>query len=627
MREINALMIGNANTGKTTIFNELTKSDFHTGNWYGVTVSGVKKEFKHKDNIIILEDLPGIYSLKLAGAEERVTLERLKRGADVVLNICEVKSLARNLYLTLQLKAIGVNMIVAVNMADEQKDFTIDFDLLSKKLQVPVIPISAKKKINLETLCDEIIKSAAKPKNLAPDIEKALSDLDAQSVYAYIDSLMPKIKKQQKPASELSKADKIILNKFLCLPIFILIMGAVFFLTFELAGRYFSDVLGLGIEKLQKAVSVGLAKAGASEGFNNLICEAVLGGAGSVIEFLPQITFLFLGLAILEDSGYMARAAYVLDGALQKLGLNGRAAYTLLMGFGCSATAVFTAKSIEQPSVRLKTVMITPFMSCSARMPVFLAIAGAFFARNSYLAVTALYLGGIAAACVWALILNKFLKIDIKENDFFVELPPYRLPSFRRVIKVVGKEIKNFFIRVCTILFLVNMIVWVLGSFNWRFGYVGLAGDSILKDISQFLLPAFRPIGITKWQAVSALIFGLVAKETVISTIATLGGISFVLPSWRQAVPFLVFVLLYSPCVATIAAISKELGRKWAAISFFIHLFTAYIISMLVFNAILLAGISLSILIFLAAVMVLIMLLRTIVRFDIKNQSVKKDKA
>jgi ferrous iron transport protein B len=617
-------MIGNANTGKTTIFNELTKSDFHTGNWYGVTVSGVKKEFGYKDHTIVLEDLPGIYSLKLAGAEEKVTLERLKRGADIVLNICEVKSLARNLYLTLQLKALGVNMIAVVNMADEQKDFYIDFERLSQILQVPVVPVSAKKRINLDALLERILLSAQTPAKPSIDIEKELQEIDAQKAFAYIDSLMREVKKPKKPAGGLSKADKIILNKFLCLPVFILIMGAAFFVTFEVAGKFFSDILGRGMESLRSAVWSGLNRAGASEGFNKLICEAILEGAGSVIEFLPQIAVLFLCLAVLEDSGYMARAAYVLDGILQKLGLNGRAAYTLLMGFGCSASAVFTAKSIEQPGVRLKTVMVTPFMSCSARLPVFLAISGAFFAKNSYLIVTALYIGGIAAACIWALVLNKFLKIDFRENDFFVELPPYRFPSLRRALKVVGKEIKNFFVRVCTVLFLVNIIVWFLGSFNWSFGYMGLAGDSILKDISQFLLPAFMPIGITKWQAVAALICGLVAKETVISAITTLGGINFILPSWKQAVPFLVFVLLYSPCVAAIAAISRELGRKWAVISFFIHLASAYIISMLAFCAILLADISVNILIIFAGLIVLTLLLRALFGFDLKSKDQKK---
>jgi ferrous iron transport protein B len=615
-------MIGNANTGKTTLFNELTKSNLHTGNWYGVTVAGEKKAFRFKGYEIILEDLPGIYSLKLAGAEEEITLNRLRRGGyDLVLNICEVKALARNLYLSLQLKALGVNMILVVNMADEQKDFVIDFDLLSKTLQVPVVSISAKKRINLDILCEQIINSFKnQTKKPIQDIEKKLQGLNAPEAYSYIDNLMQRVKKQKTIKNDLSKADKIILNKFLCLPIFALIMGAVFFLTFELAGRYFSDILGQGISKLESIISTGLKKAGASWGFNKLVSEAILGGAGSVIEFLPQITLLFLCLAILEDSGYMARAAYVLDGALQKIGLNGRAAYTLLMGFGCSASAVFTAKSIEQPSVRLKTVMITPFISCSARMPVFLAISSAFFSKFSYLVVTGLYIGGIIAACVWALILNKFLKIDIKENDFFIELPPYRLPSFKRVLKTVLQEIKNFFIRVCTVLFLVNIVVWVLGSFDWRLSYVGLAGDSILKSISQILLPLFLPIGITKWQAVSALICGLVAKETVVSTIATLGGIYQILPTWSQALPFLIFVLLYSPCVATIAALSKELGKKWALISFSIHLGCAYFISMIVFGLIMIAGISLNIIIILAALLVIYFIIITAFKFELNKK-------
>ncbi|HHW90073.1 MAG TPA: ferrous iron transporter B [Clostridiales bacterium] len=622
MNIINALMIGNANTGKTTLFNELTKSNLHTGNWYGVTVSGEKKAFRFKGYKIILEDLPGIYSLKLAGAEEKITLNRLRRGGyDLVLNICEVKALARNLYLSLQLKALGVNMILVVNMADEQKDFVIDFDLLSKTLQVPVVSISAKKRINLDILCEQIIKSyKSSTQKPIQDIEKRLQDLNAPEAYSYIDNLMQRVKKQKTTKNDLSKADKIILNRFLCLPIFALIMGAVFFLTFELAGRYFSNILGQGIAKLESIISTGLKKAGASLGFNKLVSEAILGGAGSVIEFLPQITLLFLCLAILEDSGYMARAAYVLDGALQKIGLNGRAAYTLLMGFGCSASAVFTAKSIEQPSVRLKTVMITPFISCSARMPVFLAISGTFFSKFSYLVVTGLYIGGIIAACVWALILNKFLKIDIKENDFFIELPPYRLPSFKRVLKTVLQEIKNFFIRVCTVLFLVNIVVWVLGSFDWRLSYVGLAGDSILKSISQILLPLFLPIGITKWQVVSALICGLVAKETVVSTIATLGGISQIFPTWTQALPFLIFVLLYSPCVATIVAVSKELGKKWALVSFLIHLGCAYLISMIVFGLILIADISLNIIIILAALLVIYLIIRTAFKFELNKK-------
>jgi len=615
-------MIGNANTGKTTLFNELTKSNLHTGNWYGVTVSGEKKAFRFKGYKIILEDLPGIYSLKLAGAEEKITLNRLRRGGyDLVLNICEVKALARNLYLSLQLKALGVNMILVVNMADEQKDFVIDFDLLSKMLQIPVVSISAKKRINLDILCEQIIKSyKSSTQKPIQDIEKRLQDLNAPEAYSYIDNLMQRVKKQKTTKNDLSKADKIILNRFLCLPIFALIMGAVFFLTFELAGRYFSNILGQGIAKLESIISTGLKKAGASWGFNKLVSEAILGGAGSVIEFLPQITLLFLCLAILEDSGYMARAAYVLDGALQKIGLNGRAAYTLLMGFGCSASAVFTAKSIEQPSVRLKTVMITPFISCSARMPVFLAISGTFFSKFSYLVVTGLYIGGIIAACVWALILNKFLKIDIKENDFFIELPPYRLPSFKRVLKTVLQEIKNFFIRVCTVLFLVNIVVWVLGSFDWRLSYVGLAGDSILKSISQILLPLFLPIGITKWQVVSALICGLVAKETVVSTIATLGGISQIFPTWTQALPFLIFVLLYSPCVATIVAVSKELGKKWALVSFLIHLGCAYLISMIVFGLILIADISLNIIIILAALLVIYFIIITAFKFELNKK-------
>jgi ferrous iron transport protein B len=280
----------------------------------------------------------------------------------------------------------------------------------------------------------------------------------------------------------------------------------------------------------------------------------------------------------------MARAAYVLDGILQKIGLNGKVAYTLLMGFGCSASAIFTAKSIEQPSIRLKTVMITPFMSCSARMPVFLAIASIFFPKFTYLIITALYFGGIVVACLLALVFNKFLKINLAENDFFIELPPYRFPSIVRVLKNVWQEIKYFFIRICTVLFLVNIIVWILASFDWTFSYVGLSGDSILKSISLLLLPLFLPIGITKWQAVSALLSGFVAKETVISVITTLGGINEVLPTSMQALPFLVFVLLYTPCVATIAAIYKELGKKWALISFLIHTAVSYVVSMLVYG-------------------------------------------
>lgn len=583
---IKVLMIGNANTGKSTLFNALTKSNRHTGNWYGVTVSGEQKAFLYKGQHIILEDLPGIYSLKIVGAEEQVTLDRLKNNDyDVVLNICEARALSRNLYLSMQLKAVGCNMIVAVNMADEQKDFKIDYDLMSQKLGVSVVSISAKNKINLDGLCEKILCSGDN-KNFyqkSKDIDSVIQNIDTQKTYEHIDKLISQIKIQKK-SNKTNKADKIILNPILCLPIFALIMASVFFITFELCGSFFSNILGKGLGSLSKRVEAGLVKTGATIGFRKLVCEAILGGAGSVIEFLPQIAVLFLCLSVLEDSGYMARAAYVLDGVLQKIGLNGRVAYTLLMGFGCSASAVFTAKSIEQPSIRLKTVLITPFMSCSARMPVFLAIAGVFFPRHTYLIITSLYLGGIITACLLAVILNKILRINVKENDFFIELPPYRLPSIKRVLKSVLQEVKYFFIRICTVLFLVNIAVWILGSFDWTLGYVGLQGDSILKTISELILPLFLPIGITKWQAISALLSGLVAKETVVSVITTLGGINQVLPSSSQALTFLVFVLLYTPCVATITATYKELGKKWALISFLIHSVTAYVISMLVFG-------------------------------------------
>ena len=583
---IKVLMIGNANTGKSTLFNALTKSNRHTGNWYGVTVSDEQKAFSYQGHNIVLEDLPGIYSLKLAGAEEQVTLDRLKSNDyDVILNICEARALSRNLYLSMQLKAICCNMIIAVNMADEQKDFQIDYDLMSQKLGVPVVSISAKKKINLDSLCQQILCVGAN-KNFyqkSKDIESAIQNIDTQKTYEHIDNLISQIK-TKKTLKTASKIDKIILNPVLCLPIFVLIMVLIFYITFELCGRVFSDNLGRGLDVLARRAEAGLVKIGARIGFRKLLCEAILGGAASVIEFLPQIAILFLCLSILEDSGYMARAAYVLDGALQRIGLNGRVAYTLLMGFGCSASAVFTAKSIEQPSIRLKTVLITPFMSCSARMPVFLAIAGVFFPRHTYLIITALYLGGIITACLLAVILNKILKINVKENDFFIELPPYRLPSIKRVLKTVLQEVRNFFIRICTVLFLVNIAVWILGSFDWTFGYVGLSGNSILKNISELILPLFLPIGIIRWQAVSALLSGLIAKETVVSVIATLGGINEVLPSAAQALAFLVFVLLYTPCIATITAIYKELGKKWALISFLIHTITAYIISMLVYG-------------------------------------------
>lgn len=621
---IKVLMIGNANTGKSTIFNELTKSNRHTGNWYGVTVSGAQKAFIYKDQKIILEDLPGIYSLKMAGAEEQVTLNRLKSNDyDVVLNVCEARALSRNLYLSMQLRALGVNMIIAVNMADEQKDFIIDYNLMSQKLGVPVVSISAKKKTNLDVLCDMILSAGVYKKTSCKvqDIDNIIQILDTQKTYEQIDELMSKIK-SKKPLKKID-ADKIILSPILSLPIFALIMTAVFFVTFELAGSFLSDILRQGLEVLSKRIETGLVKTGATIGFRKLVCEAILGGAASVIEFLPQIAVLFLCLFILEDSGYMARAAYILDGAFQKIGLNGRAAYTLLMGFGCSASAVFTSKSIEQPSVRLKTVMITPFMSCSARMPVFLAIAGVFFKKNTYLVITSLYLGGIITACLVAILLNKILKIDVKENDFFVELPPYRFPSFKRVFKSVIQEVKNFFIRICTVLFLVNIIVWILASFNWTFRYVGLSGNSILKNISKFLLPIFYPLGITKWQAVSALLSGFVAKETVVSVITTLGGINAIFTSSSQAFSFLVFVLLYTPCVATIAAISRELGKKWAIISILMHTITAYIISMLVFGlTILFTILSPNAIIIPACIIIMLLMFRTAFMFN--NQKLIK---
>lgn len=593
MNLIKVIMVGNANTGKTTLFNVLTKSFLHTGNWFGVTVSGAKKSFLYGNYEIILEDLPGVYSLVTNEAEEDVTLNRLlSEDYDVVLNVCEAQGMSRNLYLTRQLKEIDANMVIAVNMADEQKNFYNDYEILSKELKTPAVSVSAKLRQNLEVLINNIITASKTHKKIDRNkLNSVLSQQYTESFYREIDCIMQNVRKPKAQdnitkteKSALNKADKVLLSPFFALPIFACIMTAVFYFTFELAGKGLGMLLIKGMNFIIDKTETGLVKWGVSQNLRLLVTEAILKGAGSILEFLPQIAVLFLCLAVIEDSGYLARAAYILDAALEKIGLNGRAAYTLLMGFGCSASAVFTAKSIDNKAVRLKTVMISPFMSCSARITVFSAITAFFFPKYTYLIISALYLGGIIAAIIWAKILGKFIKIPNGSADFMIELPPYRLPSPKRVLKIIFHNVKLFFIRICTVIFLVNIAVWLLGNYDWAFNFVGFTGESILKDISQFLLPLFLPLGITQWKAVIAILGGLVAKETVISIMTTLGGIQGVIPNASSAISFLVFVLMYTPCVATVAAIQKELGGKWALFSILIHTVTAYISAMLTFG-------------------------------------------
>ncbi|MFA5562212.1 MAG: ferrous iron transport protein B [Eubacteriales bacterium] len=633
-------LAGNPNSGKTTLFNQLTGANQRTGNFPGVTIDQKSGLMKY-DRRCTLVDLPGIYSLRPYSGEEVITRDFLLHSVPQgIINIVDATNLERNLYLTLQLLVLRIPMVVALNMMDEvrQNGDSIDTQKLSELLGVPVVPISASKNEGLEELTKQAIRVASKEiKPLVQDfcapgpihrcihavyhqiedhavearlsgrfaavkliegdedilarlqlgenekqtIEHLVTEMEAECGtdrhavmaemrYAYIESVcrqaVRRVAAESREYRRSVRLDRILTHRYLALPLFFGIMVLVFYLTFGVIGAALADMLESGIGVLTAGVDRLLGDFGLNPVLHSLIIDGIFAGVGSVLSFLPIIVVLFFFLSILEDSGYMARIAFVMDQLLRKIGLSGRSVVPLLIGFGCTIPALMATRTLSSERDRKMTILLAPFMSCSAKVPVYAVFAAAFFPRSAAWVMTGLYFGGILVAVLVALLLKR-TAFSGNPVPFVMELPNYRFPSLKTTLRLIWDKAKDFLTRAFTIIFVATLVIWVLVSFDYRFNVVTDSSHSLLAGIGHLLVPLFAPLGFGHWQAVTALLSGLAAKEAVVSSLGVLLGVSaeglptvlaalFTLPA---ALSFLTFVLLYPPCVAAMAATRREL--------------------------------------------------------------------
>lgn len=632
-------LAGNQNCGKTTLFNQLTGSNQHVGNFPGVTVERKDGVIRgHRDMTVV--DLPGIYSLSPYTSEEIVTRDfLLNENPGGIINIVDATNIERNLYLSMQLLELIIPMVIALNMMDEVRSNggTIKISKLQEELGVPVIPISASKNEGIDELIDKAVDTAVngkRPKRLdfcsgpvhraihavahlvedhaqrihvpprfaatklvegdAPmlskldlsenekdmvqhsvtEMEKEL-DTDREAAladmrYQFIEQLCadtvvkPQISKEHLRSL---KMDSVLTHKYFAIPIFLMIMMSVFFLTFGLIGSFLSDLLSMAIDAVTGLVSNGLTAYGINPVVHSLLIDGVFAGVGSVLSFLPTIVVLFFFLSLLEDSGYMARVAFVMDKLLRKIGLSGRSFVPMLMGFGCSVPAIMATRTLSSERDRKMTILLTPFMSCSAKLPIYAMFTLAFFPHHRALVMICLYVIGILIGIISGLVL-KNTAFHGKPVPFVMELPNYRFPSMKTVLLLMWDKAKDFLMRAFTVIFAATILIWFLQTFDTRLNVVNSSADSLLAQIGRFISPIFAPLGFNDWRASTALITGFSAKEAVVSTLAVLTGASTAdLPSALATIftpltacSFLIFTLLYTPCIAAINAVRREMG-------------------------------------------------------------------
>ena len=575
-------LLGNPNVGKTTLFNALTGSNQRVGNWAGVTVD--RKEGTFDDVKIV--DLPGIYAMDTYSNEEKVSKEFLETGdVDVILNIIDASNIDRNLYLTTQLKTFKKPIILAVNMIDvaEKKGIKIDYDKLSELLQVTVIPIQASKELGINEI-KEAIKSDNFLKSQDDNNYQFSSEKEA---YDFISSILEKCNKTENPEHETlkDKLDNILLNPWLAYPIFFITMALIFQVTFSWIGQPLSDLLdGFLNDTIIPFASNMLSNS--SPWFSSLIIDGIISGVGGILVLLPIILSLFTCITILEDSGYMARVAFLMDKVIRKMGLSGKAFIPMIVGFGCSVPAIMTARTLESEKDRKLTALLVPLMSCNARLPVYSVFAAVFFPNSIGLVVASLYFLGILLAFIMGILFkNTLFKKD--EEPFLIELPEYKLPSFKNIINQLYEKSKSFIIKAGTLIFAMSVVLWFLSNFN--FSGMTDVNSSILSSIGGFLAPVFKPLGFGNWQASVSLLTGLIAKETVVSSMSVIfgGNLSVLLPlhfTALSALSFLVFVLLYTPCITVLGTMKKEFGLKMTLFSVGYQLILAWTVSFLVFN-------------------------------------------
>lgn len=634
-------LVGNQNCGKTTLFNQLTGSNQHVGNFPGVTI-------EHKIGQVIgwkgyeLVDLPGIYSIRPYSGEEKVTRNFIiDRKPDAIINIVDATNIERNLYLTLQLIEMGKPMVLALNMMDELlgNHGSVDIQKLSDRLGIPVVPIAAAKNDGVDELMrvvaetaenahkprridfcsagpvhrcihtvshvvedhadkigvpsrfaatrvieedDEIISALKLSENELELIGHAVLEMEteggldrnaalAEMRYRFIEAVCSECVVKAQESKEMLRSvriDKVLTNKYLAIPTFIAIMGFIFWMTFSVLGKWLSDLLALGIAGVTQLTDNALTAYGLNPVVHSLVIDGVFAGVGSMLSFLPIIVVLFFFLAILEDTGYMSRVAFVMDKLLRRIGLSGRSFVPMLIGFGCSVPAIMSTRTLSSERDRKMTMLLIPFMSCSAKIPIYAVFTAAFFPNNGGLVMICLYVFGMLTGIIAAKILSK-TAFTGKPVPFVMELPNYRMPSLKTVLLLMWEKAWDFIRRAFTVIFAATIVIWFLQNFDVRLNVVGQgSGDSLLAIIGTWLAPIFAPLGFGDWRVATALVTGLMAKEAVISTLGVLMGVGanlgsaalgslFTLPS---AVSFLVFCLLYTPCVAALAALRRELG-------------------------------------------------------------------
>lgn len=667
-------LAGNQNCGKTTLFNQLTGSNQHVGNFPGVTVDRKDGTIRNHPEASVT-DLPGIYSLSPYTGEEIVSRQFiLDENPDAIIDIIDATNIERNLYLTLQLMELDRPMVIALNMMDEvtANGGAVDVNLLESLLGVPVVPISAARNEGIGELVDHALHVARfreRPGRLdfcAPDgsdggalhrcihgianliedhavtahipvrfaatklvegdelvtealhldrneldaIEHIITQMEGEAGtdrlsaladmrFSFIGDVCGRcvVKPHESREHVRSvKIDRILTGRYTAIPAFLVIMGLVFWLTFGVIGAALQGLMEGGIAAVIASADAGLKAFGTNDVVRSLAVDGVLTGVGSVLTFLPIIVVLFLFLSILEDSGYMARVAFVMDKVLRRFGLSGRSFVPMLVGFGCTVPAIMSTRTLPSEHDRKMTVMLTPFMSCSAKLPVYGLLCGAFFPQATVPAMVSLYLIGIAVGCIAALVLNRTaFKGD--PVPFIMELPNYRLPSVKTTVMLAWDKAKDFITKAFTIIFAAAVVIWFLQTFDIRFNVVADQSQSLLASLGSIIAPALAPLGFGDWRASTALVTGLIAKESVISTLTVLLGATSPAALSSMFSPFtayvfLVFTLLYPPCVAAIGAVKSELGARYAVAVFAFQVTVAWIVAFVVHSAGILLGLA-----------------------------------
>ncbi len=653
--EITVGFIGNPNCGKTTLFNVFTGANLKVANWPGVTVERVEGETSYKGRQIKLIDLPGIYSLTSYSIEEKVSRKCImEEHIDVIVNVVDASSLERNLYLTLQLLEMGKPVILALNMMDivEERGMEIDLHRLPELLGgIPVVPVSARKKTGLDVLLHAVLHHYEEgSKGSVVHYQKEIEDLIAQTEkklethygklvhkrwyaikllerdeevltyyplgvlskemnfekqiinqkYDYIEEIIEEtlVNKDVK-AQATDKIDHYLTHPILGVPIFLGIMAMVFFLTFTI-GDFLKGYFEVGLEIFSKGALNILGKFGIAEWLISLIVDGIIAGVGGILTFLPNIFILFLALAFLEDSGYMARVAYIMDRIMSKLGLSGKAFLPMVLGFGCTVPAVMATRALEKEKDRKKTILVTPFMSCSARLPIYVLFADMFFEKYAIVVAYSLYLIGVLIAILIAMIVNKLEKQKEPQNTLLIELPEYKSPNARTIAIYVWEKVKDYLTKAGTTIFIASIVLWFLLNYNIH-GMTEDVAMSFGAGIGRVLEPILRPAGLGMWQIGVALISGISAKEVVVSSFSVLFGVGNInsaagMTELTQALAgygfgalnayaLMIFCLLYTPCVATIATIKKETNSwKWTIGMIGFQLIFAWAVATLVYQ-------------------------------------------